>query len=113
MRKLFYIAVLVLIASTAFGDTITVGPSGRDYTTIGGAVSAASSGDLILVYDDTYDEESINITTPNITIQAVNEHLAIMDGSDTTDHAFEINADNVKIIGFKIQNYKPELRVKA
>lgn len=74
-----------------------------DFTKIGEAVNAASSGDTIIAYPGTYTE-NLDVTKGQLTITS-------KDGADSTtiqalnsgDHVFEIKAANVNVSGFTIR----------
>jgi nitrous oxidase accessory protein NosD len=63
------LAAALLIPAGAYAATLEVG-SGKPYTTIQSAISAASTGDTILVYDGTYHEE-ITLNR-SLTVKSVN-----------------------------------------
>ena len=52
----FILIMIVLMPNIASANTITVAPSGADYTTIQAAINAAASGDTISVAAGTYTE---------------------------------------------------------
>ena len=92
-------AFLVLF-STAYSATLYVGP-GQTYTTIQDAVNAASAGDIIVVKDDTYNE-NVNVNK-QLTIQSENGYNSTtVVAANSNDHVFEVTADYVTIEGFTI-----------
>jgi len=86
-----------------------VGGSGpNNYTRIQYAIDDASSGDTVFVYEGLYDE-LIEINT-TINLIGENKDFTIINGSEIAT-VVTINADNVNINGFTIQN--SELHVYA
>jgi hypothetical protein len=59
MKKYIFSLLILLIPSFVFSATRTVGPSGKDHTTIQAAEDVSSCGDTIEVYADTYSETII------------------------------------------------------
>lgn len=95
---------------------------GTPWKTMQKAVNAATSGDIIICQDGTYsDRVKFNNTKSGITLQAENEHDAVMDGGwnaypitvtnrPAEDEQYlgfiDINgSDNITIDGLKIQNW--------
>jgi hypothetical protein len=114
MKKYVFCLLILLVPSLAFGATRTVGP-GKTHATIQAAVSASSCGDVIDVYDDTYNETvtlndiSCSSGSP-LTIKAASGEVGvIMDASDTVKYAFTIKrSSNIIIQGpLLIRNYLP------
>ncbi len=92
--------VLFAFPTTAVTATLHVG-SGQTYSTISGAVDAASSGDTIIVHDGTYTE-NVGVNK-QLTIQSQNGYLnTIVQASDSSDHVFEVTASNVTIRDFSV-----------
>jgi len=60
-------------------DTIRVP---EDHETIQAGVDAASSGDLVLVAADTYDEEVV-VSTPGVTIRGRDRNGTVLDGGSS------------------------------
>ncbi|WP_342304268.1 NosD domain-containing protein [Methanolobus sp. ZRKC5] len=79
--------------------TITVGESGKNYTTISAAVLNANSGDTILVSDGTYTENVI--VNKTVTIISENGSASTVVRS-SGNSVFNISSDNVIISGFNI-----------
>ena len=94
--------VTILLSS---GDTLYVGGSGpNNYTTIQEAVDAATEGDTVYVYDDSSPYNESVFISKSLTIQGENKHTTIIDRGHDTGKGFSIEADNVTITGFTIQN---------
>jgi len=75
----------------------------QDYPTIGEAIDAADTGDLILVSAGIYIERNLRI---NKTLSLVGENASttIIDGGGASANIVTIVADNVSLSGFTIQN---------
>ena len=81
--------------ATPYSKTVTVSPSGGDYTTIQAALDASGASTLILVYPGTYTNDTINFTAnnqcvysvgkPNVTI--INNSAQIVEVGDYTSCA--------------------------
>jgi len=74
---------------------------GADYTKIQDAIDNANLGDTIFVYSGFY-HENLNINK-EISLMGENNKNTIID-SDNRNDTISINANNVKISGFKIQH---------
>jgi parallel beta-helix repeat protein len=89
------------IKSSGRGDILYVGGSGEgNYTSIQDAIDDAVDGDTVFVYNGTYHSEEYIITI-NISIRLIGENKfnTIIYGM-----GIEINASNVEISGFTLQN---------
>jgi len=75
------------------------GPS--NFTTIQGAIDAASDDDTIFVYNGTYNENIV--INKSLTILGENKTNTIIDGKGKTD-TITINSENTTIQGFTITN---------
>lgn len=105
LRKLiFMLFILFAGANLALATTYTVCSSGCDYRTIQICENAAGGGDTCLVKNGIY-QENVDVDTAGLTIKSENEWGAVMDGNKSMSYAFKTTAANIKIIGFKIQNY--------
>ena len=90
---------------TSFGDTLYVGGSGPgNYSTIQSAINDASDGDTVYVYDDSSPYNESVFISKSLTIQGENKHTTIIDRGHDTGKGFSIEADNVIITGFTVQN---------
>jgi hypothetical protein len=74
------LTTLILLSTSAFAATLEVG-SGKPYTTIQSAITAATTGDTILVYDGTYNEE-ITLGKPLIVKSVNGVSSTIIDATD-------------------------------
>lgn len=79
--------------------TITVGPSGRDYTTIQDAVGAAANGDTIAIYAGTYTRagtvpivDGPSVSRTGIWLRPM-EAGVILDGQNTNRYGIIANTD--------------------
>ncbi|CAD6494273.1 MAG: Periplasmic copper-binding protein (NosD) [Candidatus Argoarchaeum ethanivorans] len=95
------LAVLAVISiGCASADTIYV-PEGWNQT-IQQAVNNASSGDIIIVRDGTYDE-NVDVDK-RLTIKSENGSAnCIVNASDPSDNIFEVTADYVNVTGFTVK----------
>jgi parallel beta-helix repeat protein len=73
-----------------------------DFATIQEAVDASNSGDTILVALGTYHEH-LSISKSNLTLIGESSLTTVIDGNQTSSVVF-LNAKNVTLKGFKIQN---------
>jgi len=107
-----------MFLSTSFATTIYVSLSGSNtapYTSLATAatdimtaVSASSTGDIILVNDGTYTLLTKITVTKGITLKSINgSSMVMIDGNNITK-CFEIDHANAIVEGFTIQNgYNP------
>ena len=94
----------LVTASPATAADLEVGP-GKIYTTIASAVAAATGGDTILVYTDTYYEHVV--INKALTIKAATGESPIIDGSGSGTCFGIYNGaglSDVTIEGIEIQN---------
>jgi len=111
----FFTVALLLAALPlqvkAEANTWTVCSDGCDYTTIQGAIDAASAGDTINVAPGTYDEENILITK-GLTLQgagAVNTFIAPSTITNNSTIIVRNPSGDVKIDGFNfVMRPKPD-----
>lgn len=73
----------ITLSSVAHANTVTVGATGCDYTTIQAALTASGADTLVLVYPGTYTDDTINFTANNQTVR----------GADLTAKAIVTSAD--------------------
>ncbi|HCP32006.1 TPA: hypothetical protein DIT45_01960 [Candidatus Acetothermia bacterium] len=112
--RIVLLAALVLVVGlgaglvSAEGKTITVGPSGCDYTSIQEAIDAASPGDVIKVKTGTYQENLI-IDKP-LTLRGEGPDLVTIDRSPSAEvsQATLWVSNNVTVTGFTITNTDPD-----
>jgi len=86
-KNRFWIGLIIfvmLLPSMASAAILHVG-SGQDYSTVQGAVNAASSGDIIKVHPGTYDDK-VTVTKSGLTIEASDPYNP--PELDFADHAF-------------------------
>ena len=94
-----YLTKIEVLEVVEYKDTLTVGASGCDFTTIAAAVEAVASMDrpngervTILIQPGNY-EEMLVINTPNITLKNASENPSI----ELTDKGVGIDANAVRI----------------
>lgn len=89
--KTFYLATIALtflLESTYSQTTRTVCPSGCDFTTIQAAVTAATSGDVILInYIGAFTEKGITLPEKNLTIKGLGKTTTILQAAATRTNA--------------------------
>ena len=95
LAVLFFTAFTAAVASA---DTITVCPSGCDYTTIQAAVNAASPGDTVFVYSGTYTE-NVNVNK-RLTLQGEGADVVTVTSIHGSS-VFYVNVNWVNISGFR------------
>lgn len=95
--RLIAVFLIGLACVSVNAATLTVGP-GRDYSTIGSAVTASTAGDTISVYSDSYSE-TVTINKSNLTVQAASGESPILTGR------FSVSATNATIRGLVIQGW--------
>ncbi len=102
MNKIL-IGVFIILLNIGFAGaaTLNVG-TGQAYTTIQSAIDAANTGDIISVGEGTYAENLI-IKKNEISVIGTNKEKTIIDAKKIGS-AIRIEANNVIISGFTIQN---------
>lgn len=81
------------------GSTIEVGP-GKTYSTIQAGINAASDGDTVMVYDDTYQENVIVNKTINLTGESNTGTIIDASGND----GIKVENSSCNISTFRITN---------
>lgn len=97
-----YAQILILIVfscTNAWSRDIFVGPA-ETITSISDAISTALNGDKIIVREGTYKEGQIIVDKE---LRIIGEGMPVVDGEHNNE-IFTIEADNVEISGFRIQN---------
>lgn len=96
-----FTCILLSGIGTVSAQEIMVG-SGLGNTTITAALANASDGDIIIVTDGTYNE-NVDVSINNISIRSQNGRVYTkVQASSSSDHVFDIDADNVTVSGFNI-----------
>ena len=76
-----------------------------DYDTIQAAVDAAEPGDLVLIEPGVY-EESVSVTTPELTVRGTDRNEVILDGGFELDNGIRVTgAAGVAIENMTARNY--------
>ncbi len=101
-KILISLCVLIMTIGSASSATLNVG-QGQTYTTIQSAISAANTGDVISVSEDTYSENLV-VKKNGISITGKNKEKTIIDGKKIGSVVKIDQANNVKLSGFTIQN---------
>lgn len=77
-----------------------------DYPTIQSAVDAAAPGDLVLIDHGVY-RESVNVTTPGLTLRGVDRNEVVLDGEFERSNGVEVFfADGVAVENMTAMNFK-------
>lgn len=114
-------SVIPSIASKPFHEkyilTVDDEPGLADYTSIRDALNHSNPGDTIEIYSGMYNENTLNITTRNLTLLGlpydlpggddVGKPCVYNNESEKADYIFSIREKGVSIIGFKIWNIGP------
>ena len=98
-----------LLGSAQAGKTITVGPSGCDFTTIQAAIDAAPNGSIIQVQTGSYKENLTIRNRDGLTLQGAGPDKVTLDGNgpqqkDITPGILILSSRNVTVTGFRITN---------
>ncbi len=102
-----YITAIEVVEPVAYTDTVTVGASGCDYTTIGAALNAIKqmerTGDqrvTVLIQPGNY-EEMLVVDVPNVTLKNANSDPSI----ELTNQGVDIAAEAVRITWYYGHGY--------
>jgi len=103
-----WLMVLAVGASTASAAVLTVGP-GQTYSTVQAAVNAASDGDTIEIYSDTYtgNEGNALITQDDLTFVGVGLTRPMLDAGGTSIQGkaiWVIQGSNTTVESIEFQN---------
>ena len=103
-----------LLGSAQAGKTITVGPSGCDFTTIQAAIEAAPNGSIIQVQTGSYKENLTIRNKDGLTLQGPGPDAVTLDGNgpgqkDVTPGILVLGSRNVAITGLRITNCRTGL----
>lgn len=88
-----------LVGANSEAAIVEVDPK-KSVKTIVQGVEQAQNGDTVLVYPGYYAEGNIKVTK---SISLIGLDYPVVDGGDTTE-IFTIDADNIQIEGFQVQN---------
>jgi parallel beta-helix repeat protein len=92
--------------SSSRGNWLYVGGSGPgNYTRIQDAINASYNGDTVFVYDDSSPYVENIFVNVSISLVGEEKNTTIIDGAGNGS-GITINANNVTILGFTIQNYR-------
>jgi parallel beta-helix repeat protein len=100
----------LVVGQPPSGRTITVCPSGCQFTKIQDAINAAAAGDTIEVQAGTYVENLTIKDKQNLTLQGAGRDVVILDGSpgwpqqEIVPGILILNSRNVTVRGMKIIN---------
>jgi len=107
LLTLFLTLLLLSVASNV--KSVNADPTIRyvptEYATIQAAVNASNDGDTVYVYNGTYHEWKINVTK-SICLVGQSKTTTIIEGDPETGPIIKIEASNVNISGFTIQESK-------
>ncbi len=98
-----------LLGSAQGGKTITVGPSGCDFTTIQAAIDAAPNGSVIQVQTGSYKENLTIRNRDGLTLQGAGPDKVTLDGNgpqqkDITPGILILSSRNITVSGLRITN---------
>jgi hypothetical protein len=103
-----------LVGVTAVATTVGTSVGGQeDYGTvrvpddegsIQAGVEAASRGDLVLVAPGTY-EESVQVTTPGVTLRGTDRNEVVLDGGFEREHGVHVEADGVAVENLTVRHF--------
>ena len=98
-----------LLGSAQAGKTITVGPSGCDFTTIQAAIDAAPNGSIIQVQTGSYKENLTIRNRDGLTLQGAGADKVTLDGNgsqqkDAPPGILILSSRNITVTGFRITN---------
>ncbi len=103
--KIGIIAFVFLLASLAFAGSASAKTIyvPTDYPTIQEAIDAASSGDIVFVYNGTYYEDGgVSISKNNITLQGEDANTTIIHGMWTAEKVVYVTGDYVNVSDFTV-----------
>jgi parallel beta-helix repeat protein len=97
--------LIIILLTNASATTIYVDDSGgKDYTTIKGAINAASAGDTIYVYNGVYNENFL--ITKQITLVGESNQSTIVRGvGNPNDPGIAITSNYVSVSYLRIENF--------
>jgi parallel beta-helix repeat protein len=102
-----------LQSQTSFSTTLYVGGNGpNNYTTIQQAITNATNGDTIFVYDDSSPYFEHIIISTSIHLVGENKTTTIIDGENTGDVVI-FSADDITMTGFTVQHSGDTPKVDA
>lgn len=102
-----------LPSQTSFSTTLYVGGNGpNNYTTIQQAITNATNGDTVFVYDDSSPYFEHIVISTSIHLVGENKTTTIIDGENIGDVVF-FNADDITMTGFTVQHSGDTPKVDA
>jgi hypothetical protein len=97
---------------TSRGNWLYVGGSGPgNYTSIQEAITSASNGDVVFVYNDLSPYREILTINHSINLVGENRNSTIINGSGRNENVILITAENVTMQGFTIWGMYPSIGV--
>jgi len=99
MAIMLLFVVAVFICTTAGAEELHVG-SEEVYSTISGAVDAASEGDVIIVHAGNYIE-NVDVNK-RLDLRGAGADVVTVTAVDPNDHVFDVCASRVNISGFTV-----------
>ncbi len=97
IKHILCILLVAVFGSKCYTATLTVGPS-QTYSTISSAITAATDGDILSVYTDTYAEDP-SVSKNNLSIVAASGQIPIINGK------FSLSATNITFRGLIISEW--------
>ncbi len=87
--------IIGLVPASVFASTITVGSSGADYTSISAAITAAQSGDVLVLAAETFTEAGLTVTDKSLSFKGQGASSTIVQAASSyntaTDRVFSLS----------------------
>ncbi|MCD4846074.1 MAG: right-handed parallel beta-helix repeat-containing protein [Methanosarcinales archaeon] len=99
MAIMLLFVVAVFFCATVNAEELHVG-SGEVYSTISGAVDAASDGDVVIVHAGNYIE-NVDVDK-RLDLQGAGADVVTVTAGNPNDHVFDVYANRVNISGFTV-----------
>ncbi len=98
LSRAIFIQLMVLVGlvpASVLASTLTVGSSGADYTSISAAISAANSGDVIVLAAETFTEAGLTVSDKSLSFKGQGASSTIVQAASSyntaTDRVFSLS----------------------